>query len=125
MLLGELGVLLAEAIDTASGVDEALLTGEERMAGGADFDVHDFALGGKDFHDVAACADKLSLVDFRMDAFFHLELLVDSADPRVRPYPPWQADSRLVARFTAILKKQLMDYNFFYAGSPAISTFIS
>ena len=74
-LLRELGVLLAEAVDTAGGVDEALLAGEERMASGADFDVHDFALGGENFHDVAAGADELSLVHFRMDAFFHGTLL--------------------------------------------------
>ena len=45
------------------------------MTGGADFDMHGFALGGKNFHDVAAGADKLGLVHFGMDAFFHGTLL--------------------------------------------------
>ena len=32
------GVLAAEALDAAGGVDQLLLAGEERVAGGADFD---------------------------------------------------------------------------------------
>ena len=40
-----LGVLAAEALDAACGVDQLLLAGEERVAGGADFD-DDVALVG-------------------------------------------------------------------------------
>jgi hypothetical protein len=41
---GGIGVLLGEALDAASGVDELLLAGEKWVAVGADFDVQTFAL---------------------------------------------------------------------------------
>jgi len=41
------GVLLGEALDASSGVDEFLLAGEEGMAIGADFDAQHVALHGR------------------------------------------------------------------------------
>src|SRR5271169_5899958 len=41
------GVLLGEALDTAGGVNQLLLAGEEGMAARADFDVQLFALDGR------------------------------------------------------------------------------
>ena len=84
-LLAELRVLLAEAVDAAGGVHEALLAGEEGMAGGADFGVDGLALGGKHFDDVAAGADELGLVHFGMDALFHGKLLI--CGPTGSPIP--------------------------------------
>ena len=74
LLLFELGVLLAEAVDAAGSVKEALLASEEGMAGRADFDMHLFALGGKDLLAVAAGTSDCGLVDFGLDIFFHHNL---------------------------------------------------
>jgi hypothetical protein len=46
LLVVALGVLAAETLDTAGGVQHLLFTGEEGMAGGADFHV-DIALMGR------------------------------------------------------------------------------
>ena len=55
--LGLLGIgcgeLAAEALDTSSGIDELLLAGEERVAGGADFD-DDRTLVGRTCVELAA-----------------------------------------------------------------------
>jgi hypothetical protein len=65
-----LGELAAEALDAAGRVDQLLLAGEERVAGGADFE-NDVALvrraGGKV---VAARALDLNLVVLRMNSLF-------------------------------------------------------
>jgi hypothetical protein len=45
-LRGGIGVLLGEALDAAGGIDEFLLTGEEWMAVGTDFDVQPVAFDG-------------------------------------------------------------------------------
>ena len=47
---------------------------EEGMAGRADFDMHLFALGGKDLLAVAAGTSDCGLVDFGLDIFFHHNL---------------------------------------------------
>ncbi len=44
---GGVGVLLLEALDTAGGVHEFLLTGEERMAVRANFDAQHLAFDGR------------------------------------------------------------------------------
>ena len=74
LLFFKLGVLLAEAVDAAGSVKEALLASEEGMAGRADFDMHLFALGGKDLLAVAAGTSDCGLVDFGLDIFFHHNL---------------------------------------------------
>ena len=70
-LLVEIGVLLAEAIDTAGGIKKTLFSGEEGMAGGADFHMHVFALGRKSFYLIAAGTGDFGLVHFWMNLVFH------------------------------------------------------
>src|SRR5271155_496811 len=53
-LRGGIGVFLGEAFDATGGVDELLLSGEERVAIGADFDVKLFALDGRACGEVVA-----------------------------------------------------------------------
>ena len=55
--LAGFGILAAEALDAASGVDEALLAGEEGVAGGADFDVDVALVGRTGFKAVATGAE--------------------------------------------------------------------
>ncbi len=74
-LLCKFCVLLAETVNTSGSVNKALLSRKERMAGRTNFSVHRFALGGKNFHDIAASADKFSLKYFRMNVFLHGILL--------------------------------------------------
>ena len=50
------GELAAEALDAAGGVDQLLLAGEERVAGGADFDDDVALVGGARLEVVAAGA---------------------------------------------------------------------
>src|ERR1019366_8619189 len=53
-----LGVLLAEALHAAGGVDQLLLASEERMAGGADIEV-DFSLSAAGLERISARAADL------------------------------------------------------------------
>src|SRR5215471_12339504 len=66
--------LLREPLDAAFGVDQLLLAGEERMAGGADFEVQ-LGFGRLGLEAVAARATRLDFVVFRVDSFSHSELL--------------------------------------------------
>ena len=68
-LLVEIGVLLAEAVNAASRIEEALLAGEERMASGADFHMDGFSFSGEEFYLIAAGAGDLGLVHFGMNFF--------------------------------------------------------
>ena len=70
-LLVEIGVLFTEAVNTTGRIKEALLAGEEGMAGRTDFHMHNFTLGRNGFYLIAAGADDFSLVRFGMDLFFH------------------------------------------------------
>jgi hypothetical protein len=63
-------VLLAEAFDAAGGVDEFLLAGKERMAGGTYFHFDVFG-GGTGFYDVPAGAGDFGHLVFGMYLFFH------------------------------------------------------
>lgn len=76
----ELGVLLLEAVDTTSGVDETLLASVEWVAVGANFNVNVFTLSGKGFSFKATCARHLSFVHFWMDIFFHDYLVKKDAE---------------------------------------------
>src|SRR5215467_7102633 len=70
--LGRLpGVLLAEFLDPACGVDDLLLARVERVAGGAHFDVQFLAQRGTGRKGVPAAADHLDFLVFGMDLFFH------------------------------------------------------
>jgi hypothetical protein len=71
LLLGLFDVVfLAEALDAAGGVDEFLLAGKERVAGGAYFHLDIFD-GGTGFYDVSAGAGDFGHLIFGMYLFFH------------------------------------------------------
>ena len=63
-------VALLEAIDTAAGVNQLLLAGEERVALGADFNAQ-LLLGRARLEGIAADAGHGRLLILRMDAFLH------------------------------------------------------
>ncbi len=65
-----LGILAAEALDAACGVDQLLLAGKERVAGGADFDMDVALVGGASGKIVAASALYVYLVVAGVNAFF-------------------------------------------------------
>jgi hypothetical protein len=69
-----LAVAFLEALYPASGVNQFLLAGEERVAGGTDFGV-DFLEGRTGLKRVSAQALDRNLVVRRVDSFFHLFLL--------------------------------------------------
>ena len=68
--VGLLAITLVELVDTTCGIDELLLTGEERVALGTDTDFV-FGAGGIDFPDFAAGAHDLGRTVVRMDILFH------------------------------------------------------
>ena len=70
-LLLESSDSLLELIHTSAGVNKLLLTGEERMALGANFNFDLAALGGLGLYGFAACASDDALFVLRMDSLFH------------------------------------------------------
>jgi hypothetical protein len=75
-------VLLAEALDTAGSVDNLLLAGVERMAGGADFDVQWLDAGGLSGELVATAAGDFDLAVVRVDGVFHFIVLSSAGAAR-------------------------------------------
>ena len=70
------GVLAAEALDAARGVDQLLLAGEKRVAVGADFGVDVAFVGGAGGEVVAAGADDANLVVIGVNFLFgHVAVL--------------------------------------------------
>ena len=66
-------VLLAEALNATSGINDTLLTGVERMASGANFDVDaGLANCGARLERIAAAANNIDFGVFRMDFGFHV-----------------------------------------------------
>ena len=63
-------VLLVEAVNTSTGINQLLFAGIERVALGADFTFDVFS-GGTGLNDLAARASDRSLFVFGMDAFLH------------------------------------------------------
>ena len=63
-------VALGELVHTTGGVDEALLTGEVRMAGGADTDTQVLHSGHRVIDGAAGAGDR-RFSGLRMDVFFH------------------------------------------------------
>ena len=61
---------LIESVNASAGINELLLTGEERVALGADFDL-DIALGGAGLNHIAAVAGDGALFKIRMNSFLH------------------------------------------------------
>src|SRR5215212_7052821 len=70
-----LGVLLAEALDTAGRIDDLLFAGVERMTGRAHFDVQWLDAGRAGLELVAAAASDLDFGVFRMYGFSHDRIL--------------------------------------------------
>lgn len=68
-------VTFVEAIDASCGIDQFLLTREERVAGRTDFDVQVALAGGAGLERLAAGAANGNLVIFGMNSWFHLTLL--------------------------------------------------
>jgi hypothetical protein len=69
-----LAVAFLEALNPTSGVNQFLLAGEERVAGGTDFGV-DLFEGRTGLERVSAQTFDRNLVVHRVDSFFHLFLL--------------------------------------------------
>lgn len=63
-------VLLQEFLNTAFGVNDLLLAGEKRMAGGANLDVN-VLTGRSRFDDITTGAGNRGVKIFRMDTGFH------------------------------------------------------
>ena len=70
LLLGTLKSLL-ELINTSACIDKLLLAGEERMALGANFNLHFSNSRGLGYNGLAACALDNALFVFGLDSFFH------------------------------------------------------
>ena len=62
-------VLAAEALDASGGVNQLLLAGKERVAGGADFEDDVSLVGGAGLEVVAAGAADVGLLVLGVDAF--------------------------------------------------------
>ena len=70
LLVEQIAVALLELVNTSTGINQLLLTGEERMALGADIDA-ELRLRGARLERVATAAGDRSLVVLRMDTLFH------------------------------------------------------
>lgn len=66
-----LAVTLIKAIDASRGIDQLLLTGKERVAGGTDFHVQVALLGRARLECLAAGAGNSYLNVFRVNSWFH------------------------------------------------------
>src|ERR1051326_8372399 len=66
-----LAVAFVEAIHASRGIDELLLTGEERMARGTDFHVQVALLGRARLERLAAGAGDVDFYVFRVNSWFH------------------------------------------------------
>lgn len=64
-------VALLEAVNASGSVDELLLSGKERMAGGANFDVDVLSGGRAGLDHASACALDLAIGVSGMNSFFH------------------------------------------------------
>ncbi len=64
------GVAFLVFFNTACSIDQFLFTGKKRMTGGTDLNL-DFLLYRTNLNHVAASANSVYLMIFRVDAFFH------------------------------------------------------
>jgi hypothetical protein len=85
-------VAFLEPFNTPCGVDQFLLAGEERMAGGADLRA-DFLLGGAGLKIVAAEAFDGNFVVLGVDSFFHI-------------FPPCRALYRRILYSIAVVERK-------------------
>jgi hypothetical protein len=71
-LLGTLSLVLSlEFIDASGGIDQLLLTGEKRVAAGANFDADVVFIGGSCTERMSARADYVHLIVCGVDSSFH------------------------------------------------------
>ena len=77
---GFLAIALVEPIHASSGIDQLLLTGKERVASRADFDVQVAFFGRASLKGLAASAANGNFYVFRMNSWFHF-LLFSIAGP--------------------------------------------
>jgi hypothetical protein len=68
---GAFAVLLAEAFNTTSGINNLLLAGIKRMAGRTNFNVKRLAIGGAGRKNIATAAGDIDFDVVRVDSFFH------------------------------------------------------
>ena len=68
---GFLAIALVEPINASRRVDQLLLTGEERVASGANFDVQVAFFGRASLECLAASAGNVNFYVFRMNSWFH------------------------------------------------------
>src|SRR5437764_12121535 len=68
---GLLAIAPVKSIHASRGINQFLLTGEERMAGRANFDVQITFKGGTRLKNLAAGASHRYFVVFRMNSRFH------------------------------------------------------
>ena len=61
----------SELINASAGINELLLTREERMALRADVETDVSAFSGTGYKGFSACANYLGLLVIRMDSFLH------------------------------------------------------
>ena len=71
----QLSIFLFELFDTAGGVNQFLLTGEKRVACGADFNSH-IAHGTSHLEPVSTCAGHCTERILRMNPSFHFIPLI-------------------------------------------------
>lgn len=76
-----LAIALVESINASCRVDELLLTGEERVASRADFDVQVVFSGRAGFEALTASATNGYFVIFRVDSWFHYFLSLHGGAP--------------------------------------------
>jgi hypothetical protein len=68
---GALAVLLPEAFNTASGVDNLLLAGIKRVTGRTNFNVKRLAIGGAGRENIATATGDVDFDVVRVNSFFH------------------------------------------------------
>jgi hypothetical protein len=78
ILLLESSNSLLELVNASACVNELLLTGEERMALGADINSHLAAVGGLGYNSLTACTSDGASLILRMDSLFHCFYLISN-----------------------------------------------
>lgn len=71
-LLIKRGVLFGEALHAASGVNQLVFAGKERVAMRTNFNVEIFANGGCGLNGMTTGTSDCDFVQFRMNALFHI-----------------------------------------------------
>ena len=100
------GVLLGEAFDAASGVNQLLFAGEERVAIGADFDVELFAFDGRASLEIVAAGAVYGYgVIIGVNTGFHEAPFVRVRSAR-RPGLPGKSLTRVVVSYSRVARSR-------------------